>query len=142
MVSIGTKSVFHRKLVSFTWKEISHVYCRSEDVGAISSIIVVANDGRRIGLGNTGGVDFASMYELKTNSDRWWYITATACQNCRFEKPIDARHIEAVVGLGRQWRLSIFRAIVPPCWIVKDRKSSINVQTDAIDPSATFYPNP
>jgi hypothetical protein len=60
-------NLFHQKPVSFTWEEISHVHCRSENVGAISSIIVVAKDGRRIDLGNTGGVDFASMYELFQN---------------------------------------------------------------------------
>ena len=64
---VTKESVFHQTPVSFTWQEISRVYCRSESVGAISSIVVVANDGRRIELGNTGGVDFASMYELFEN---------------------------------------------------------------------------
>jgi hypothetical protein len=74
---VTKENVFHRKPVSFTWEEISYVYCRSENVGTISSIIVVANDGRRIDLGNTGGVDFASMYELFENQ-----LGPTVVQNC------------------------------------------------------------
>lgn len=74
---VTKESVFHRKPVSFTWEEIRRVYCRSENVGAISSIIVVANDGRRIDLGNTGGVDFASLYELLENQ-----LGPVVVQNC------------------------------------------------------------
>ena len=43
---VTKENLFHQKPVSFTWEEISHVHCRSENVGAISSIIVVAKDGR------------------------------------------------------------------------------------------------
>jgi hypothetical protein len=35
--------------------------------GVVTGINVVAHDGRKIGFGNTGGVDFASMYELFQN---------------------------------------------------------------------------
>ena len=67
---VTKESVFHRKPTSFRWDEIAQVYCRSETAGAIESIVVVARDGRRIELGNTGGVDFASMYELFENQLR------------------------------------------------------------------------
>ena len=74
---VTKESLFHRKPTSFRWDEIAHVYCRSENVGAISSIVVVARDGRRIDLGNTGSVDFASMYELFDNQ-----LGSAVVQNC------------------------------------------------------------
>jgi len=64
---VTKENVFYREPVSFTWGEIVRVSCRSEEIGTIASIILVANDGRRIELGNTGGVDFASMYVLFEN---------------------------------------------------------------------------
>jgi hypothetical protein len=33
----------------------------------VTQIALIATDGRRIELGNTGGVDFVSMYELFKN---------------------------------------------------------------------------
>ncbi|MGA2044319.1 MAG: hypothetical protein ABSG83_13225 [Roseiarcus sp.] len=74
---VTKESLFHRKPTSFRWDEIAHVYCRSENVGALSSIVVVARDGRRIDLGNTGSVDFASMYELLENQ-----LGSEVVQNC------------------------------------------------------------
>ena len=59
--------VFHRTSVSLTWGEIAHVYCRLGRDGRVNTISLVATDGRQIGFGNTGGVDFESMYELFAN---------------------------------------------------------------------------
>jgi len=59
--------VFHRTPVSFTWAEIAHVYCRLRRDGGVTTISLVATDGRQIGFGNTGGVDFESMHELFAN---------------------------------------------------------------------------
>jgi hypothetical protein len=64
---VAKESVFQRAPTRFGWDEIAEVFCRSETAGAIESIVVVARDGRRIELGNTGGVDFASLYELFGN---------------------------------------------------------------------------
>jgi hypothetical protein len=36
-------------------------------IGAVTTITLVAADGRPIGFGNTGGVDFESMHELIAN---------------------------------------------------------------------------
>jgi hypothetical protein len=66
-MGVTKESVFYQQPVSFTWDEIGRVYCRSADDRAISSIEIVAKDGRKISFGNTGGVDFASMYELFEN---------------------------------------------------------------------------
>ena len=63
---VAKESVFQRAPTRFGWGEIAEVYCRSETVGAIESIVVV-RDGRRIELGITGGVDFASLSELFGN---------------------------------------------------------------------------
>jgi hypothetical protein len=59
--------VFHRTPVSLTWGEIAHVYCRLGRDGRVTTISLVATDGRQIGFGSTGGVDFESMYELFAN---------------------------------------------------------------------------
>jgi hypothetical protein len=61
------ESVFQNGPVSFDWNEIKHVYCRLGRDGDVIEIALVATDGRRIEFGNTGGVDFASMYELFQN---------------------------------------------------------------------------
>lgn len=60
-------SVFQQSPVSFSWADIKYVYCRLRGDGNVMSIEVVAADGRQIELGNTGGVDFASMYQLFRN---------------------------------------------------------------------------
>jgi hypothetical protein len=59
--------VFHRTPVSLTWGEIAHAYCRLGRDGRMTTISLVATDGRQIGFGNTGGVDFESMHELFAN---------------------------------------------------------------------------
>jgi hypothetical protein len=59
--------VFNRTPVSLTWGEIAHVYCRLGNDGRVTTISLVATDGRRIGFGNTGGVDFESMHDLFAN---------------------------------------------------------------------------
>jgi hypothetical protein len=59
--------LIQRTPVSLTWGEIAHVYCRLGRDGGVTSISLVATDGRQIGFGNTGGVDFESMYELFAN---------------------------------------------------------------------------
>jgi hypothetical protein len=61
------ESVFSNSPVVFAWSQIDHVYCRLGSNGAVTTINVVAHDGRKIGFGNTGDVDFASMYELFQN---------------------------------------------------------------------------
>ena len=61
------ESVFQRSPVTLAWREIKHVYCRLGRDGSVIQIALIAADGRRIELGNTGGVDFASMYELFHN---------------------------------------------------------------------------
>jgi hypothetical protein len=64
---VTKESVFQRSPVSFSWGEIKHVYCQLGTDGSVIQIALVATDGRRIELGNTGGVDFASMHELFHN---------------------------------------------------------------------------
>jgi hypothetical protein len=64
---VTKESVFRQSPVSLAWGEIKHVYCRLGADGGVILIAVIAADGRRIELGNTGGVDFASMYELFRN---------------------------------------------------------------------------
>src|SRR5271170_2652929 len=59
--------VFHRTPVSLTWGEIAHVYCRLGRDGGVTTISLLATDGRQIGFGNTGGVDLESMHELFAN---------------------------------------------------------------------------
>jgi hypothetical protein len=60
--------VFRQSPVSFAWTEVDHVYCwLGRDGRRVVQIKVVATDGRRVEFGNTGGVDFASMYELFQN---------------------------------------------------------------------------
>jgi len=59
--------VFHHTPVSLTWGEIAHVYCRLGRDGRVTTISLVATDGRQIGFGNTGGVDFESMHDLFAN---------------------------------------------------------------------------
>jgi hypothetical protein len=59
--------VFHRTPVSLTWGEIAHVYCRLGRDGRVTTISLVATDGRQIGFRNTGGVDFESMHDLFAN---------------------------------------------------------------------------
>jgi hypothetical protein len=59
--------VFHRTPVSLAWGEIAHVYCRLGRDGRVTTISLVATDGRQIGFGNTGGVDFESMHDLFAN---------------------------------------------------------------------------
>ena len=61
------ESVFYLEPTSITWDQIRQVYCRGEDAGTISSLEIVAKDGRGISLGNTHSADFASMYELIEN---------------------------------------------------------------------------
>jgi hypothetical protein len=61
------ESVFRQSPVSFAWKEVDHVYCWLGRDGGVVRITVVAADGRRVEFGKTGGVDFASMYELFQN---------------------------------------------------------------------------
>lgn len=61
------ESVFSNSPVVFAWSQIDHVYCRLGSNGAVTTINVVAHDGRKIGFGNTGDVDFASMHELFQN---------------------------------------------------------------------------
>jgi hypothetical protein len=61
------ESVFSNSPVVFSWSQIEHVYCRMGSNGVVTSINVVAHDGRKIGFGNTGDVDFASMHELFQN---------------------------------------------------------------------------
>jgi hypothetical protein len=58
---------WHRTPVSLTWGEIAHVYCRLGRDARVTTISLVATDGRRIEFGNTGGVDFESMHELFAN---------------------------------------------------------------------------
>lgn len=64
---VTKESVFQRSPVSISWADTKHVYCRLGGDGGVTEIALVAADGRRIELGNTGGVDFASMYELFRN---------------------------------------------------------------------------
>jgi hypothetical protein len=64
---VTQERVFHRTSENFTWGEIAHVYCRLASDGRMTTISLVATDGRQIGYGNTGGVDFESMYELFAN---------------------------------------------------------------------------
>ena len=61
------EGVFHGSAVRLAWGDISRVQCWSGKNGAVSMITLIANDGRRIDLGNTGDVDFASMLELFQN---------------------------------------------------------------------------
>jgi hypothetical protein len=61
------ENVFDSGPVRLTWDQIARVYCHLGRDGAVTSITVVAADGQRIELGNTGGVDFGSMYELFQN---------------------------------------------------------------------------
>jgi hypothetical protein len=64
-VGVTKENVFSRQPTSIAWDEIRQVYCRGE--GTIESIEILAKDGRGISLGNTGGADFDSMYELFEN---------------------------------------------------------------------------
>jgi hypothetical protein len=64
---VAQERVFHRTPVSLAWGEIAHVYCRLASDGRVTTISLVATDGRRIEFGNTGGVDFESMHELFAN---------------------------------------------------------------------------
>jgi hypothetical protein len=65
---VTQESVFHASPLSFSWEEIGRVHCRlGRDGLRMVQITVTATDGRRIELGNTGGVDFASIYELFQN---------------------------------------------------------------------------
>lgn len=59
--------VFHRTPTVLTWGEIAHVHCHLGRDGRVTRIFLAAADGRRIGFGNTGGVDFESMHELFAN---------------------------------------------------------------------------
>lgn len=61
---VTKEGVIFWRPISLVWEDIANVYCRSENDGAVSAITLVASDGRRIDLGNAGGVGFASMYEL------------------------------------------------------------------------------
>ncbi len=64
---VTQESVFHSQPLSLAWGDIAHVDCRSQSDGSIRTISLVATDRRHIELGNTGGVDFASMHELLQN---------------------------------------------------------------------------
>jgi hypothetical protein len=64
---VTKESVFQRNPVSFDWREVKHVYCRLGGDGGVTQIDLISTDGRRIELGNTGGVDFESMYALFKN---------------------------------------------------------------------------
>jgi hypothetical protein len=67
VTGVMQERVFHRTPVSLTWGEIAHVYCRLGRDGRMTTISLVATDGRQIGFWNTGGVDFESMHELFAN---------------------------------------------------------------------------
>lgn len=58
------ESVFFKTPVSFTWEEIAHVSCGSGRGAGPRWFTLVASDGRKIGLGNPGGYDFASLHVL------------------------------------------------------------------------------
>jgi hypothetical protein len=82
-VGVTKENVFSRQPTSLAWDEIRQVYCRG--AGAVESIEITAKDGRGISLGNTGGVDFASMYEL-------------------FENQLGAAVVKTCDALPRHWR--------------------------------------
>jgi hypothetical protein len=67
MSGVTQESVFQRQQVSFAWGQIARVQCRTQSDGSIRSISLIATDRRDIEMGNTGGVDFASMHELLQN---------------------------------------------------------------------------
>jgi hypothetical protein len=50
--------------VSLTWREIAHVSCRSGRGAGPRWFSLVSADGRKIGFGNPGGVDFVSLHVL------------------------------------------------------------------------------
>jgi hypothetical protein len=59
---VTKESVFSQTPVSFTWAEIVHVSCSSGRGAGPRSFTLVSSDGRKIGFGNTGGVDFVSLH--------------------------------------------------------------------------------
>jgi hypothetical protein len=58
------ESLFSQTPVSFTWGQIAHVSCGSGRGAGPRWFSLVSRDGRRIGLGNPGGIDFASLHVL------------------------------------------------------------------------------
>jgi hypothetical protein len=58
------ESVFSQTPVSFTWGEIAHVSCGPGRGAGPRWFTLFATDGRKIGLGNPGGFDFASLHVL------------------------------------------------------------------------------
>lgn len=44
-----------------SWGQITSVSCRAGRGTGLGSITLTASDGRKLGMGNTGGVDFASL---------------------------------------------------------------------------------
>jgi len=66
-VGVMKENVFSSTPTSLSWAEIAHVSCHLGRDGAPRWFNLVAADGRQIGFGDTGGVDFHAMHELFEN---------------------------------------------------------------------------
>ena len=60
---VSKENAFSAAAVSIGWPDIARVDCRSTRSGKITTIFIVANDGRRIGFRNTSA-DFTPTREL------------------------------------------------------------------------------
>jgi hypothetical protein len=60
---LSKENAFSTASVSIAWPDIAHVDCRSSRSGKVTTIFVVANDGRRIGFRNTSA-DFVPTRQL------------------------------------------------------------------------------
>lgn len=61
---VTQENVFSQTPVSLTWADIAHVSCASGHASGPRSFTLFSSDGRKIGIGNTGGVDFASLHRF------------------------------------------------------------------------------
>ena len=59
---VTKESVFSQTPVSLTWAEIVRVSCGTGRGAGPRSFTFVSSDGRKIGFGNTGRVDFGSLH--------------------------------------------------------------------------------
>lgn len=60
---VSKENLFSPGSVRLGWSDIAHVYCRASRSGKVNTILLVANDGRRIGFRNTSA-DFTPVREL------------------------------------------------------------------------------
>jgi hypothetical protein len=60
---VSKENLFSPGSVSLGWSDIARVDCRSGRSGKVNTILMIANDGRRVGFRNTSA-DFAPVREL------------------------------------------------------------------------------